>query len=170
MLRIVKICVFLTLALAAVVSHAQGKIAVLDVQQAILLTDESQKRLNGLRSQSSYKENKSELDELKKEHDDIIQKLQKDLAVMSDAQKEDQRRLIEEKRGDIEHVMRKLQSSEKQLAEQLVREMAPKLQEIVGELIETEGIGLLLKSEAVLHAENSYNITAKVTDRLNQAN
>lgn len=169
MVKLIRTVLLATLALSAVAVHAQGKIAVLDIQQAILLTDDAQKRLNDLRGQGSYKENKKELDKLKGEHDNIIKKLQKDLAVMSDEQKDDQRRLIAEKRSDIEHVMRKLQASEQQLAQELVQEMAPKLQQIVTELIKTEGIGLLLKREAVLHAENSYNITAKVTEKLNQA-
>lgn len=170
MSRLIKVMIFAALALTAISPvHAQGKTAVLNIQQAILLTDASQSRLKELRAQSSYKDNKQRLDELKAEHDKIIEKLQKDMAVMGDEEKMQQRAVIEEKRADIEHVMRKLQSAEQQLGQALVQELAPKLQKIVTDLIKTEGIGILLNSEAVLHADNSYDITAKVTDKLNQA-
>lgn len=173
MYRPARTVLFTLLTLVAIFSqtqvHAQGKTAVLNIQQAILLTEEAQSRLKDLRGQTSYKENKARLDELRKEHDDIIKKLQKDMAVMGEEEKLEQRRSIEEKRADIEHVMRKLQAAEQQLGQALVQELAPKLQQIVTDLLKTEGIGLLLNSEAVLHADNSYDITAKVTDRLNRA-
>lgn len=169
MRKLVKVMFFTMLAITASVAQAQGKTAVLNIQQAILLTDESQTRFKELRAQAAYKDNKKQLDQLRKEHDDIIKKLQKDMAVMSDDQKRQQQGIIEEKRADIEHVMRKLQGAEQQLGQMLMQELAPKLQEVVTELIKTEGIGLLLNSEAVLHADNSYDITAKVTDRLNRA-
>lgn len=169
MQKLMKMAALVLLALTASLAQAQGKTAVLNIQQAILMTDEAQKRFSELRAQSSYKDNKGQMDRLRKEHDDIIKKLQKDMAVMSDEQKRQQQGIIEEKRADIEHVMRKLQGAEQQLGQALLQEMAPKLQEVVTELIKAEGIGMLLNSEAVLHADNSYDITAKVTDRLNRA-
>src|SRR5690625_8013207 len=85
------------LALTASLAQAQGKTAVLNIQQAIVITDEAQKRFSELRAQSSYKDNKGQIDRLRKEHDDIIKKLQKDMAVMSDEQKRQQQGIIEEK-------------------------------------------------------------------------
>ena len=46
--------------------------------------------------------------------------------------------------------------------------MGPKVQEVLREIIDAEGIGLLLQRGAVIHADASYSITAKVTDKLNQ--
>ena len=46
--------------------------------------------------------------------------------------------------------------------------MSPKVQEVLRELIATEGIGLLLQRASVIHADAGYSITAKVTDKLNQ--
>jgi len=49
-----------------------------------------------------------------------------------------------------------------------LEEMAPKVQEVLREIIEADGIGLLLQRNAVIHAEPSYSITAQLTDKLNQ--
>ena len=47
-------------------------------------------------------------------------------------------------------------------------ELSPRVQEVLRELITTEGIGLLLPRNGVIHADPGYSITAKVTDKLNQ--
>ncbi len=150
-------------------AFAQGKIAVLDVQAAILNTDAAQKQFKDLRAQPAYDANLKELEKLKKEYDGLVQQVQKDLAVMSADQKEAQRKKIEDKRGDMEHIARKLQASEQELAQGVMQDLGPKLQTVVNDLIKSEGIGLLLDRKAVMHAEPSYNITAKVTEQLNKA-
>ncbi|HAN28996.1 MAG TPA: hypothetical protein DCP75_14985, partial [Haliea salexigens] len=61
------------------------------------------------------------------------------------------------------------QQTEQEVGQQLLQEMSPKVQEVLQELISTEGIGLLLQRGSVIHADAGYSITAKVTDKLNQA-
>lgn len=168
MIKLCRAGLFVVALLASAFAAAQGKIAVLDVQGAILNTEAAQKQLKDLRAQPAYTQNRKELDKLKKDYDDIIKQLQKDLAVMSADQKEAQRKKIEEKRADLEHVARKLQASEQELAQRLIQEMAPKLEKIVSDLIKSEGIGLLLDRKAAMHADPSYNITEKVTTALNK--
>ena len=59
-------------------SFAQGKIAVVDLQEAILQTDIAQARMNQVRSQEDYKSDKAEFDKLKTEFDELVKKFQKD--------------------------------------------------------------------------------------------
>ena len=157
----------LTLVASATAANAETKIAVLDVQNAILNTNQAQQALSDLREQGSYKENMKQLEGLRKEHDDLIAKLKKDMAVMSDEQKQEKAKQIEEKRADIQHVGRKLQAAEQELAQELMQRMAQQVQTAVRDIIEQEKIGLLIDRKAVLHVEPSYSITAKVTEKLN---
>lgn len=168
MFKLCKAGLFVFALLASAFAAAQGKIAVLDVQAAILNTDAAQKQLKDLRAQGAYTQNRKELDKLKTEYESIIKQLQKDLAVMSNDQKEAQRKKIEEKRADLDHVARKLQASEQELAQRLIQELAPKLEKIVTDLIKAEGIGLLLDRKAAMHADPAFNITDKVTAALNK--
>ena len=55
-----------------VLGWAQGKIAVVDLQEAILQTDLAQQRLNDVRNQDDYKADKAEFDRLKKEFDELV--------------------------------------------------------------------------------------------------
>lgn len=147
---------------------AQGKIAVVNLQEAILQTDAAQKRLTEVRNQEDYQADKSEFDKLKKEFDDLVQKFQKDAAVMSQEQQVAARQKLANKQSDLEHVTGKLQQAEQAAGQGLLQEMSPRVQEVLRELITTEGIGLLLQRSSVIHADAGYSITAKVTDKLNQ--
>jgi outer membrane protein len=147
---------------------AQGKIAVVNLQEAILQTDLAQKRLNEVRNQEDYKADKAEFDKLKKEFDELVQKFQKDAAVMSQEQQVAARQKLASKQSDLEHVTGKLQQAEQGAGQMLLQEMSPRVQEVLRELIATEGIGLLLQRASVIHADAGYSITAKVTDKLNQ--
>ncbi len=147
---------------------AQGKIAVVNLQEAILQSDEAQRRLTAVREQEDYKSDKSEFDRLKDEFDELVQGFQKDAAVMSQEQQVAARKKLASKQADLEHVAGKLQQAEQAAGQTLLQEMSPKVQEVLRELIATEGIGLLLQNSSVIHADAGYSITAKVTDKLNQ--
>ena len=56
---------------------AQGKIAVVDLQEAILQTDVAQKRLQDIRDQDDYKADKAEFERLKKELDELVKSSRK---------------------------------------------------------------------------------------------
>ena len=80
---------------------AQGKIAVVNLQEAMLQTDQAQKRLNAVREASDYKADKAEYDRLKEEFDALVRKLQKDMAVMSQDQQVASRQKLASKQDDL---------------------------------------------------------------------
>ncbi len=147
---------------------AQGKIAVVDLQEAILQTDLAQKRMAEARNEEDYKADKAEFDRLKKEFDELVKSFQKDAAVMSQEQQLAARKKLQSKQADLEHVTGKLRQAEQVAGQALLQEMSPLVEEVLRELVATEGIGLLLQRGSVIHADAGYSITAKVTDKLNQ--
>jgi outer membrane protein len=169
--RLLKVVLVVLAFSAPALGWAEGeKIAVVDVQGAILQTDFAQKRLGEIRDQDDYKKNKAEYDRLKTEGEALLKSFQKDAAVMSQDQKIAAQNKLTSMQEDLDHVTSKLQQSEQTAGQALLQEMAPKVQDVLREIIEKEGIGLLLQRNAVIHAEPSYSITAKVTDKLNQLN
>jgi len=167
--NVMKTAVVACFLLLPMLGWAQGKINVVDLQEAILQTDLAQKRLNAVREQDDYKADKAEFDRLKNEFDELVKKFQKDAAVMSQEQQVAARKKLASKQADLEHVTKKLQQAEQGAGQALLQEMAPKVQEVLREIIASEGIGLLLQRASVIHADPSYSITAKLTDKLNQA-
>jgi len=63
---------------------------------------------------------------------------------------------------------KKIQAEQKQLQQQIMQELSPQFQEALAEVVQDEGITLLLRSESVIVASPENNLTAKVVDRLNQ--
>ncbi len=169
MRKVLKTTIAACLLALPMLGWAQGKIAVVDLQEAILQTDLAQKRLNEVRNQDDYKADKKEFDQLKDEFDELVKKFQKDAAVMSQEQQVAARKKLASKQSDLEHVTKKLQAAEQGAGQALLQEMAPKVQEVLRGIITAEGIGLLLQRSSVIHADAGYSITAKVTDKLNQA-
>jgi len=147
---------------------AAGKIAVVDVQGAILQTDVAQKRLGEVRDKADYKKNKAEADRLKSEGEALFKTFKKDEAVMSLEQKSAAEKKLSGIQDDFRIVVEKMQQAEQSVARELLQNMAPKAQEVLREIIKAESIGLLLQGNAVIHAEDSYIVTSKVTDKLNQ--
>ncbi len=155
-------------ALASPLAMAQGNVKVVNLQEAILQSDVAQQRLNQVRAEEGYKADKEEFDRLQAELNTLVQDFQKDAAVMSQEQQVAARKRLASKQADLEHVAGKLQQAEQATGQALLQEMSPMVQEVLRELITTEGIGLLLQRASVIHADPSYSITAKVTDKLNQ--
>jgi len=149
---------------------ADGKIAIFSAEQAILNTEMAKQRITDLRKTEDYSDKKSAAEKLNKEGEALLVELNKSQDVISAEQREAQARKINTIKADLDHVVKQLQQSEVDLQKTLIREMGPKVNTIVQEIIKVEGIGLLLNAQAAMHADNSFNITAKVTDKLNQAN
>jgi outer membrane protein len=166
--RLLKVALAVAALSISTLGWAEEKIAVVDVQGAILQTDYAQKRLGEVRAQADYKKNKEEYDRLKSEGEALLKTFQKDAAVMSQDQKVAAQNKLTSMQEDLDHVTGKLQQAEQSAGQALLQEMAPRVQEVLREIIEKEGIGLLLQRNAVIHAEPSYSITAAVTDKLNQ--
>lgn len=170
MSNILKVVIAVLAFSVSTLGWSQDKIKVIDVQGAILQTEVAQKRLGEVRDQAEYKKNKAEYDRLKSEGEALLKTYQKDSAVMSQDQKAAAQKKLTAMQDDLDHVTSKLQQAEQTAGQALLQDMAPKVQDVLREMIEKEGIGLLLQRNAVVHAEPSYSITQQVTDKLNQLN
>ena len=168
-MKFYKVVAVAVMALWACGAAAEGRIAVFDVEAAVLNTDMAKKRLTAMRNQADYKKNVSELESLKKNYDKIVEQFQKDFDILSAEQRQATKNKIDAARADGEHLARKIEGANQQEAQSILQELGPKLQAILPQLVKDENIGLLLPRKSVLHADSSYDITAKVADKLNNA-
>ena len=87
MSRLFKCSLAVLVLMVPTLGWAQGKIAVVDVQGAILQTDVAQKRVDEIRNAEEFKKNKAEYEQLQAEGEALLKTFQKDAAVMSQDQK-----------------------------------------------------------------------------------
>jgi outer membrane protein len=130
-------------------------------------TNVAQKRLKAMNNERDYKDNMRDAEKIKSEGEALVAKLKKDGPVMGASQKADLQKRIQEKQADLEHIGRKVQATQKQVMQELMMELQGQAKEALDKIIKSERIGLLLDSRGALHAEPSYDITAKVTKKLN---
>ena len=147
---------------------AQGRIAVVNLEQAILQTDVAQQRLQEFEANEDFASDKSQFDALRAELDQLVKDFQRDQAAMSEEDQVAARQKMASMQSDLEYVAKKLQTLQTQNAQRVMQELAPQAQEVLREIIETDQIGLLLQQQAVIHADLGYSITAKVSDKMNQ--
>ena len=159
---------FLFLVAFSSTAFAQGRIAVFDIDAAVLNTDVAKRRLDAFKQRSDVRENSAQLEAIKREYQTLVEQFQKEVEVLSAEQRQAARNRIETKRLDGEHVARKLEMAQAQEVQSIAAEVGPKLQKLLPEVIKDENIGLLVTSGAVLHADSAYNITALVAERLNR--
>lgn len=144
-----------------------GKIAVFSAQNAILGSDMAKQKLEKLEQESEFRSIKSAYDKHKREYDSLIKTFTKESAVMSNTQKAESQKKITAVRADLEHNAKKLQLEQNNAVQELGSELGPRVEKILQALIKEEGIGLLLRAEAVMIAGPTYDITSKVTTKLN---
>ncbi len=147
---------------------AQGKIAIVDAQRAILATDMSKQRLEALRKDADYVANKKQLEKIQAEGEALLEKMKKDGAVMSADQKADHQKKLQEKQADLQFIAGKMQKSEQELARRIMSELGKQTQVAISDIVKSQGIGLLLDAQVAIHADTAFDITAKVTQQLNK--
>lgn len=135
-----------------------SKIAVFDVQEAIMSTTLAKEKMKAFESRSDIAKMIKDAEKLKQEIISLQQGAGKDAAKAKD---------IEFKRADYELIVRRLNSEKQTAGKALIDEIAPKLEGVVKQIIEADGIALLLDKKAAIHVDPGLDITAEVTKRLN---
>lgn len=153
------------------ISLAEGKIAVVNFQQAIMNTDYAQARIAEVEKEESYKKNIEQVKKIQDEGIKLMEKYQKEAPTMSATQKKVVETEITQKREDLELVARRVQDIKDALLQTVMQDMGQLASQAAKELIDAEGIGLLLNGDPqiILHADTSFDITAKLTERINRS-
>ena len=150
-----------------------GKIAVLDVQAALIGTEASKKAFEELSNSKDWKEVAEEL-QLKLKiaiADEIQENVQKEGPTMSDEDKVDAQKRLISLSQDANFLNEKLNQMRAEVVDVIQREQGPKFQKVVTELMRAKGIKIVLHSNAVLgldDGDDSLNITPDIIELLNQ--
>lgn len=154
------------LLLSAGSAFAELKIAVVNVQRAIGECNEAKALISKLESDTS-----SEQTAIKNLGADITQlqeKFNKNGDVMSDPEKRKLQKEIEDKQIDYQFRVNKLQKVVNERQQDILQQMAPKLDAVLKDIIATDKYDLVIHRQNLLYVDGKYDITAQVTEKLNQ--
>lgn len=164
MLRVVRIGLAMTL-LAAVGAQAELKIAVLNLQQAIIQSEEAIASIETIREE--LKQDEDDLMAMGEEIQGLQDKIVKDGEVMSDSEKRSITKDIEDMQIDYQFNVQKLQKELQDRQQDLLRDMQPKLNAVLKDLIDIEGYDAVLDRQSFIYVNPKHDITKKVTEKLN---
>ena len=163
---ILAIVAAVTMALGASPALAEIKVAVVDVQSAIANSDQSKRLVAQMQ-----KEFKGEQDQIRKIQSDaaaLLEKAQKNSDVMSSAQKRRLQNEIESKNSDFDYLRQKLQKEVQERRQELFAPVDKEVQQAIEDLVRENDYDLVIPAQATLYINPVYNVTNKVTEKLNQ--
>ena len=146
---------------------AEVKVAVIDVQAAILGSEHAKERIAELKKQ--YAPDQKEIKDLGVEIQKLQVKIEQDAAVMSESEKKNLGKQIEDKAIDYQFLAQKLQKAQTTSQQELMAELSPKLQQAIETIIEQGTYTVILERKSAIYVSPDYDITRKVTEQLNLA-
>ena len=150
----------------APLAAAQLKVAVVDTAQAIQQSEEAKQFAEGLQQ-----ELEPDSDDLRALRDEIValeQQVTDEGDVMSEAEQLRVAKEIENKRIDLDFRAKKLEKALQDGQAELLQTVAPKVRAIVNDLVEIERYDLVFERRNVAYVNARHDITAKVTEKLNE--
>lgn len=143
---------------------AELKIAVIDPMQAISESKQAKKLIVDLEKDLSGE--RMQIGKLEGELKNCQQKMKTDAATMSPSALAKFQAECDTKYREYQNLGQSLQKIAGERQQAIISEMGPKFQAVVAALVKENGYDLVVQREALLHMNPNFDITAKVTAKL----
>lgn len=151
--------------LAVFASAAESKVAVVDMERALFLSDAAKVSIKKFEN-----DNRADIDKLKALQQDVL-KTQKTLEQEGDIMSEDERRKvlsgIEEKSQEFQFYSRKLKQLEDKWKRGFFNEQLPELEKLLKSIIDAGDYDIVLNAGAVIFAKPTVDLTKQLLEKLN---
>lgn len=164
-----RIFAVLLLAVASTTALAQsGGIAVVDVQAAMLATDYAQALVEQKRNEPEFAKLNSTYEALRADLQAMAAEAQANAASWTPDQIEENNKLIQYTNADLQLAVQKIEAEQQEVFSQIEIDLQPLALAAIEELIQAEGVTLLLERSAVMYGDPSLNLTEKLIVKLNE--
>ena len=160
---------FITLLLVAFSAPINAKTVVLNAEVAMLSTQYAQEAFKTLDEDAGFIADRERLELLQAEGQALVEKFQKDQEVLSDEEKLDMQKQLQDKQADIQFLSNKLQTKAQEVQQQVVGALTPTFQKVLGELITQKEYDMIVAPGALLYADPDLDITEEVIAYLDNA-
>jgi outer membrane protein len=162
-LTVLVACAVFVLAPAAM---AELNIAVVDVNEAVSQTQEAREFLS--RVQEELQPDQERIRELTAEKSRIEERVERDGEVLSDAERLSLSEEYDRITSDLQYRAETYQKALQRRRNELLRQMGPRVQAALDDLVALEGYDLVVPVGAVIYANPQHDITVKLTERLDE--
>ena len=166
LMKYIAVLGFAALTVAAQGAAAQLKIAVVNPDAAIGQCEEFKTFRDALLEE--FSDEQSQVQQLQSDIEGLQQRVIDERDVMSETELREVQKEIENKGLDLDFRGKKLQKDVGDRQNEFFQEMTPKFQAVVNDLIEVERYDVVFERRSLLFANMKHDITAKVTEKLNE--
>lgn len=158
----------ITLSISSLVSAETRpqRIAVLDLQAALLETDKIRQAFEAIDEELS--QNLSPLRQLEEEGRALEQQLQRDAEIMAPEERRRLQQRYQEKLMQYQAMNQQLQQVQQQRRQEVINRNRPALESVVNRLLEEHSIDLLIDRQAVHFARPQFDLTPLVIEALGE--
>jgi outer membrane protein len=160
------LCILL-IGLAANSAFAQ-RIAVVDIQLAILNSTYGQAQLNTLNNDSAFADLIASVRSLQADIDGLDSEARTQASNWSNERFQQYTRTRQFKVADLQLATQKIQAERERVVGEIIDAMNDRALEALEAIINEEQITLLLRESAVYHAADAHNVTRALAERLSQ--
>jgi outer membrane protein len=156
----------LAIALFSSAASAQLKIGVINVQKALVDTDELKKAQADLAKK--YQPRTDELDKIQKDLENIDAQLNSgklNQQAAADLQQQGTR-----KQRDAQRLSDDMQADQEKDRQDILGRMSQKMQDVINKLAEDKGLDLIVEASQTLYSKPALDLTADATAAYNKAN
>jgi outer membrane protein len=146
----------------------QTKVAVLDLERAVMTTDVAREKIKALQTQKDYADTQKKIESLQKEMEKKAADAKKEGPTWNVDQQANFRKDMEFMQKDMELAMQKVQGQNQDLERTIMKDMDQKIKDAVEQIIADEKVTVLLRRESVFFAMPADDISDEVTAKLNQ--
>jgi outer membrane protein len=161
-------CVAYADAADAIKTDMQTKVAVLDLERAVMTTDVAREKIKALQSQKDYADTQKKIESLQKDMEKKAADAKKEGPTWNADQQANFRKDMEFMQKDLELAMQKIQGQGQDLERTIMKDMDQKIKDAVEQIIADDKITVLLRRESVFFAVPAADISDEVTAKLNQ--
>lgn len=152
--------------LLSVMSFAETKVAVVDLEAAVVASNIWKQAESAL--MSKMKSDETKLKKLESEVFAYIQRYEKEKDVMAQKDKVDLEYNIRTKQAEAQEIIAKNQKMQQEGIQSAMTKLRPKLQGIIDGIVKEKQLDVVLNKQAVYYSSESLDVTSEVTKRLNQ--
>ncbi len=153
------------LSLASFSAIGEAKIGVANLQRAILQSESGKKLVEQIKS--AFSEQEEVLKERQKEITEKLEILKKDTELMSDQEFQSLLGEINLKRGELSQLFQQVRRAEVEQTERVIQSLMPRAQEGIEALVLSDKYDLILRTESILYRHELYDVTSKLTEKMN---
>ena len=160
---------FLSLLLVAFAAPINAKTVVLNAEVAMLSTQFAQETFKKLDEDTDFIADRERLELLQAEAQALVDKFQKDQEILSDEEKVDMQKKLQDKQTELRFLSNKLQTKAQETQQEVVNALTPTFQKVLGELITQKEYDMIVAPGALLYADPDLDITEEVIAYLDNA-